>query len=212
MGSLKAACAPLADSPDRAALAAALAGRDVWLAGPTHPEDEAVALDAHLRRLRDIPHSLLILAPRLPDRRAEVIAACAAKGLAADAAQRRRVAGADTQVWIADTFGEMGLWYRLSRAALIGGSFGPVAGAQPLGSRAPWRARPARSEHRQLRRRITPRWPQRGGACLSGRQTRWRRRWRAPILPTLARNASDVQHRAEAGLDAIRDRLLALLP
>jgi 3-deoxy-D-manno-octulosonic-acid transferase len=39
--------------------------------------------------------------------------------------------GPETQVWIADTFGEMGLWYRLARAALIGGSFGPVEGHNP---------------------------------------------------------------------------------
>ncbi len=130
-GSLKAACAPLPAPPDLAAALAAVAGRDVWLAGPTHAEDEAVALEAESLRRAHNPASLLILAPRLPDRRNQIAEECAAMGMTVAFRSRGEMPGPATQVWIADTFGEMGLWYRLARAALIGGSFGPVQGHNP---------------------------------------------------------------------------------
>lgn len=130
-GSLKVACAPLPAPPDLAATRAAVAGRDIWLAGPTHAEDEAVALEAESLRRKHNPASLLILAPRLPDRRDQIAAVCTAKGMTVAFRSRGEMPGPETQVWIADTFGEMGLWYRLARAALIGGSFGPVEGHNP---------------------------------------------------------------------------------
>jgi 3-deoxy-D-manno-octulosonic-acid transferase len=130
-GSLKVACAPLPAPPDFAVVRAAVEGRDIWLAGPTHVEDEAVALEAECLRRAGDPASLLILAPRLPDRRDLIAADCAAKGMTVAMRSRGEMPGPETQVWIADTFGEMGLWYRLARAALIGGSFGPVEGHNP---------------------------------------------------------------------------------
>jgi len=81
MGSLKAACAPLADGPDHARLAVALTGRRLWCAASTHPADEAVVLAAQARRFAQDPASLLVLAPRLPDRRDEISAHCARLGL-----------------------------------------------------------------------------------------------------------------------------------
>ena len=39
--------------------------------------------------------------------------------------------GPSADLWIVDTFGEMGLWFRLCPTTLIGGTFGPTEGHNP---------------------------------------------------------------------------------
>jgi len=97
--------------------------RRVWVAASTHPEDEKVAIAAQTQLFEADPNWLLILAPRDPKRHL-------AMGL--PYAQRSKgQALAGQPVYVADTLGELGLWYRLSFAALVGGSFGPVEGHNP---------------------------------------------------------------------------------
>jgi 3-deoxy-D-manno-octulosonic-acid transferase len=204
-GSLKAACSPLADQPERGALELALAGRQIWLCGPSHAEDEAVALEA----ATDLP-SLLILVPRLPDRRAEIVAACEARGLRCQLRSEGGVPKADTQVWIADSFGEMGLWYRVAAAALIGGSFGAVDGHNP------WEAVrlgvPVLHGPRTGNFKADYAALEQAGAC---RKVRSAEELRAalldPSLSAMAVRASGVQRLADAGLAESRDRLLAMV-
>lgn len=130
-GSLKVAAPPLAARPaELADLQARLAGRRVWLAASTHPGDEAEALAA-VRALAEDPAWLLILAPRDPSRAEAIAAAIAGAGLSHARRSRAEVPAAQDQVWLADSFGEMGLWYRLADAALIGGGFDRVGGHNP---------------------------------------------------------------------------------
>lgn len=126
-GSLKAAAPPLsADPAALEALRQALAGRRLVLLASSHPEDEAVALSA----LRDLPdRPLLIIAPRDPARGDEIAGAAARHGLRAT--RRSAGQGPAGEVWIADTLGEMGLWYRLCPVTLIGGTFGATEGHNP---------------------------------------------------------------------------------
>ncbi len=125
-GSLKAAAPPLAcDEAELARLRAALAGRPVWAATSTHPGDEAVAVAAHRLRMAAAPDSLLILAPRDPSREVEF------GGL--PVARRSGGEAPGNGVYLADTFGELGLWYRLAPVALVGGGFG-------IGGHNPWEA------------------------------------------------------------------------
>lgn len=126
-GSLKAAAPSLAADP--AALEAArasLAGRRTVLLASSHGEDEAVALNA-LRGLKDRP--LLLIAPREPARGGQVAAKVADLGLTAT--RRSLDQGPTGDVWIVDTLGEMGLWYRLCPVTVIGGTFGEVEGHNP---------------------------------------------------------------------------------
>jgi 3-deoxy-D-manno-octulosonic-acid transferase len=128
-GSLKPAASPLVDKPqERATLQETLADRPVWLAASSHPEDEQIALDAY--RNLDAP-GLLIIAPRYPHRGPEIETTVAAMGL--DIRRRSNGEHPDglTEVYIADTTGEMGLWYRLAHIALIGGSFSDIQGHNP---------------------------------------------------------------------------------
>jgi 3-deoxy-D-manno-octulosonic-acid transferase len=130
-GAFKAAAPPLATDPlvlDR--LRAALAGRLPLLLASSHPEDEAIALQAFHKIADDLRKPVFLIAPRDPARGAEIAAKAAALGLAT----ARRGAGqgpGGADVWIVDTLGEMGLWYRLCPITLIGGTFGPVEGHNP---------------------------------------------------------------------------------
>jgi 3-deoxy-D-manno-octulosonic-acid transferase len=126
-GSLKAAAPPL--SADPRALAAArevLVGRQPVLLASSHPEDE-VALFSALRAAPRRP--LILIAPRDPHRGAEIAARAAEHGLTST--RRSAGQGPTADLWITDTFGEMGLWYRLCPVSLIGGTFGPTEGHNP---------------------------------------------------------------------------------
>ena len=106
-------------------------GRKVWLLASSWPEDEEVALCAHAQLLEDDSTALLIIAPRVISRAACIVTTAAQHGLRAQCKTAAPLITPDVQVYVADTFGEMGLWYRLCRTALIGGSFGPNEGHNP---------------------------------------------------------------------------------
>jgi 3-deoxy-D-manno-octulosonic-acid transferase len=127
-GDLKLAAAPLPAEPAALeALRAALAGRPVWLAASTHPGEEALVLQAAALLRPRHPALLVILAPRHPERGAELAA------LAPGAARRSQGAPPGPgPVYIADTMGELGLFYRLASVALVGGSLVPHGGQNPL--------------------------------------------------------------------------------
>jgi 3-deoxy-D-manno-octulosonic-acid transferase len=112
-----------------AALRDRIGARPVWCAASTHPGEEAIVAAAHARILRDRPDTLLVLAPRHPDRGGAVAAILREAGLTV---ARRSLAEAPlTQVYLADTLGEMGLWYRLAPRAFVGGSLVAVGGHNP---------------------------------------------------------------------------------
>lgn len=129
-GSFKASAPPLgADPAALAAVRAALAGRKAWLLASSHAADEALALDA-MRDMPADPRRLLVLAPRDPSRAEAIAGAARDRGL--HATRRSRGEGPESaQVWIVDTFGEMGLWYRTCPVTLIGGTFCDVEGHNP---------------------------------------------------------------------------------
>ena len=105
---------------------AAARGRRVVLAASTHPGEDAAALEAAPAV------SLLVIAPRHPARGPEIAALAEARGLRAGLRSRGAAFGAHP-VHVADTLGELGLWFRLANAALIGGSLVPdVGGHNPL--------------------------------------------------------------------------------
>lgn len=125
-GSLKAAAPPLsADPAALAAARAALAGRRPVLLASSHPEDEFALFTA----LRAAPRPPVLIAPRDPQRGPGIAARAAEHGLTATL--RSAGQGPDADLWIVDTFGEMGLWFRLCPTTLVGGSFGSTEGHNP---------------------------------------------------------------------------------
>ncbi len=120
--------APACDTTELARWQHALGPRPVWLLASSHPGEETLALAAHAELRQRAPDALLIIAPRVPTRGAEVAALC-------PPATPQRSTGArlptDAPVYLADTIGEMGLWYRLAPVALVGGSLATVGGHNP---------------------------------------------------------------------------------
>jgi len=119
------------DEDARRALAAQIGDRPVWLAASTHPGEEEIMLDAHRRLLTHEPGALLILAPRHPERGPEIGSRVAESGLRAARRSIGAGPGPETQVYLADTLGEMGLWYALCPVTCLCGSFVPVGGHTP---------------------------------------------------------------------------------
>jgi 3-deoxy-D-manno-octulosonic-acid transferase len=126
-GSLKQDRPPLdCDIDELARLRKAIGDRPVWCAASTHLGEEDIVLDAH----RDIG-GLLILVPRHTDRSAAIAELCKVAGFALARRSLDNLITPRTQVYIADTMGELGLWYRIAPVAFIGGSFGQVGGHNP---------------------------------------------------------------------------------
>jgi 3-deoxy-D-manno-octulosonic-acid transferase len=211
MGSLKAACSPLSDAAEeRAALSSRLSGRWLWLAAPTHAADEAIALAAQSVRFANDPASLLILAPRVPSRRDEIISACAAHGFGVAVRSEGEVPGQDDAVWLADTFGEMGLWYRMCPVSLIGGSFGETGGHNP------WEAAGLGSAilHGPVTTNFLADYAALDGAGAAREvadTVQLLEALDAPDLAALAGMAREVQEKARVGARIAADRLLDLI-
>ena len=130
-GNLKFAADPLpADPAELARLRARLAGRPVWLAASTNPGEEEKILAVHDRLAAGHPGLLTLIAPRHPERGAEIAALVAPRPVS------RRGAGEDPPsepgIWVADTLGEMGLLYRLSGIVFMGRSLVKLGGQNPL--------------------------------------------------------------------------------
>ena len=133
VGDLKAAAPPLAADPgELAALRLKIGARPVWLAASTHAGEEEIVADAHARIARDQTGLLTIIAPRHPTRGPEIAEMLRARGLGVT--QRsggERIAG-DTEIYLADTLGELGLFFRLTGIAFIGGSLVDKGGHNPF--------------------------------------------------------------------------------
>ena len=131
-GRLKGAAPPLADQPERrAALEARFASRSVVLGASTHGEDEALLLAALPAVKQGRADTLLIIAPRFPERSQQVRNACNQAGFDAVLVSEFVSSDATPDILIADSLGEMGLWYRLAPVAFIGGTLGDVEGHNP---------------------------------------------------------------------------------
>lgn len=113
-----------------AALEAAIGERAVVLAASTHPGEEALVAEA-VAGLAEPP--LLIVAPRHPDRGEAVTALLRARGLNTARRSLGEPLTLDTDAYVADTLGEMGLLYELAQVAVMGGGFAEgIGGHNPL--------------------------------------------------------------------------------
>ena len=131
VGSLKADAPPLAaDDEALAAMRQMIGARPVLLAAQTHPGEDETILPAHDLLRSQFPELLTILVPRHTERGADLEMLCGARAF------RRRSTGGQisnqTAIYIADTMGEMGLFYRLSPFCFLGGTLVPLGGHNVL--------------------------------------------------------------------------------
>ena len=122
--------APPFKSASLAELTAAVGGRPVWLAASTHSGEEAIVLDVHEHLREAIPNLLTIVAPRHAARGPEIAALAGQRSLATSVRSRGDKIVPATEFYIADTMGEMGLFYRLASVVLVGKSLGAAQGGQ----------------------------------------------------------------------------------
>ncbi len=129
---LKAGADPLADQPEaRQAIQSALHGRPLWLAASTHPEDEIEVFKAHTKVVEQHPDTLLVIAPRDPDRAKRIKKHADDLGFKAGIVAEPNIDLADLQIVILDRIGQMGIWYRLADRCFVGGSIAAVGGHNP---------------------------------------------------------------------------------
>ncbi len=133
LGNLKFAAPPLpADPAALAALAAAIGPRPVLLAASTHPGEERILAAAHARAAARLPALLTVIVPRHPERGPAIAAALAGEVPALARRGEGALPGPGTAIYLADTLGELGLFYRLAGVAFVGGSLVPHGGQNPL--------------------------------------------------------------------------------
>ncbi|WP_047997186.1 3-deoxy-D-manno-octulosonic acid transferase [Puniceibacterium sp. IMCC21224] len=124
---LKALYTPPPDQRPDATLRDAYPRELTWFAASTHPGEETIVIAAHLLAREARPGLRLILAPRHPDRAAEVAQLLQHAGLP----YATRTGGGQAEVLLADTMGEMALWYALAGAVFIGGTLTDRGGHTP---------------------------------------------------------------------------------
>ncbi|AZV77576.1 3-deoxy-D-manno-octulosonic acid transferase [Parasedimentitalea marina] len=132
-GNLKAGADPLPiDDTALAQLRNALATRPTWVASSTHIGEEQPVLTAHKTLLQQHPDLCLLLVPRHPERSDEVADLIANAGLTCARRSKHELPTDETQVYLADTMGELGSWYALSPIVFLGGSLEPIGGHNPF--------------------------------------------------------------------------------
>ena len=101
--------------------------KKIWLAACTHPGEDEIVLKAHKKI-----GGLLLIAPRHIERGKQTASLSRSMGFSTQLRSKAANIRAETAVYVADTMGEMGIWYSLSKAAFIGGSLVDKGGHNPV--------------------------------------------------------------------------------
>ena len=121
-----------ADRRELAELSGLTSGRQIWIAASTHEGEELIAAEAH-KRLREVfPDALTLIAPRHPERGETILRQLEERGLASALRSRGDPVGPGTAIYVCDTIGELGLFYRLAGVVFIGKSFAGGGGQNPI--------------------------------------------------------------------------------
>src|SRR6516162_1914127 len=124
--------APPADPAKLDLLMSVTRGRPMILAASTHPGEEERLIEAHKTLAGYFPSLLTVIVPRHPNRGEAITRTIAAAGLRAAQRSREEMPTAVTDIYVADTLGELGLFYRLSPVVFMGGSLVEHGGQNPI--------------------------------------------------------------------------------
>jgi len=102
--------------------------RPVWIAASTHPDEEAMVIDAHKRIRREFPQALLLWAPRHPERFESVLELVEDEQWKATDRRAHQQPGKDSDVFIVNTLGELLAFYACADVAFVGGSLQAIGG------------------------------------------------------------------------------------
>jgi len=133
IGNIKyaAAIAPF-DADELNKLKQQIGQRPAWNGASTHHNEEEQMADVHLELKQKYPTLLTVCVPRHPNRAEEIEAMCRKKGLQVARRSRQDMITDQTDFYLADTIGEMGLLYQLTDIVFVGGSLIPFGGQNML--------------------------------------------------------------------------------
>jgi 3-deoxy-D-manno-octulosonic-acid transferase len=123
---------PAVDDAELAHLRRALADRPSLIAACTHQGEEAVVAEAHQRLAVSVPGLCTLLAPRHPQRGGAIAEMLTGRGLVVARRTLGQLPDRTSDVYLADTIGELGLLYKLAAVAFIGGSLVDRGGHNPV--------------------------------------------------------------------------------
>jgi 3-deoxy-D-manno-octulosonic-acid transferase len=103
--------------------------RPTWLASNTHKGEEEIVVRIHNSLKQKFPNLLTILVPRHPNRAEEIKQLL--QGLNVAQRSQHQSITSSTEIYLADTLGELGIFYRLVNFTFLGGSFVDVGGHNP---------------------------------------------------------------------------------
>jgi 3-deoxy-D-manno-octulosonic-acid transferase len=121
-----------ADRRELAELSGMISGRQIWIAASTHAGEELIAARAHKALAEVFPDALTLIAPRHPERGEAIRREIEAEGLQCALRSRGERPGRGTAVYVCDTIGELGLFYRLAGVVFVGKSFAGGGGQNPI--------------------------------------------------------------------------------
>ncbi len=122
--------APSAEPARVAEFMSWLGNRPAWVAASTHAEEEDAVLAAHGRVAARFPTLLTIVVPRRTERGPALADRATALGLPVQRRSDSPVLQPGTAVYVADTMGEVGLFYRVAEVVFMGKSLGGSRGGQ----------------------------------------------------------------------------------
>ena len=124
--------APPGDAVKLDKLMAVTRGRPIIVASSTHPGEEEIILETHKTLTSFFPKLLTVIVPRHAHRGADIAQMITVAGAQVALRSREELPHAGTDIYVADTMGELGLFYRLSPVVFIGGSLVPHGGQNPI--------------------------------------------------------------------------------
>jgi 3-deoxy-D-manno-octulosonic-acid transferase len=124
--------APPADPAKLDRLMAVTRGRPIIVAASTHPGEEEILIEAHKTLAGFFPQLLTVIVPRHPNRGEAIARTVAESGLTPALRSHEAMPTAVTDVYVADTLGELGLFYRFAPIVFMGGSLVEHGGQNPI--------------------------------------------------------------------------------
>ncbi|RYX98317.1 MAG: 3-deoxy-D-manno-octulosonic acid transferase, partial [Bradyrhizobiaceae bacterium] len=124
--------APPGDAAKLETLKAVTRGRPILLASSTHPGEEETVLEAHRALAALFPGLLTVIVPRHAHRGPAIAEMINAGGVRAALRSRDEMPDAGIDIYVADTMGELGVFYRLAPVVFMGGSLVPHGGQNPI--------------------------------------------------------------------------------
>lgn len=134
-GNLKHDATPLtADMGEVEQLTRVIGSRPLWLATNTHEGEDLIAAEVHRTLIAQHKNLITFIVPRHPARGEAIASALRADGLNVCQRSQGETITSDTDIYLADTLGELGIFYRLAEIVFIGGTLSDIGGHNPFES------------------------------------------------------------------------------